>query len=284
MSLLLSPSEKPEHPITPYTITGRTIGRPINLFCRGCGYGSIAQAFGRVFRDNDLDPEDYPLIVGVGCYSMMPIILPGQCLMTLHGRTLPVATGIKAANPKLKPICIAGDGDLLSIGTNHFVHTCRRNVDIVAVLLHNKVFGMTGGQAAPTTPTGMSATTAPYGFREPTIDGAEVAKACGATYIARWTTAHMRQFMKSLTKAINRKGFSYIEVVSQCVTYFGRKNKMPEPVECYRWIKGNSVPIAKAKDMSAKDLEGKWVVGEFLETERPELITELRKMAKSVRG
>ncbi|MHA1785885.1 MAG: thiamine pyrophosphate-dependent enzyme [Candidatus Helarchaeota archaeon] len=273
MSYLSIPAnaEKPEHPLTDMTMTGRMAGIPLHYFCKGCGYGSIGQAICRVFKEENLDEELHPFIVNVGCYSQIPGILPGHSFMALHGRGIAVATGLKMANPKLKPISIHGDGDLVSIGTNHFIHGCRRNIDMVVILLNNKVYGMTGGQVAPTTPTGYYATTSPYGYEESPIDAVELAKAAGATYVARWTTATIRNFMKSLKKAIHRKGFSFIEIVSQCVTYFGRKNKMAEPAQLFRYIRDNSVKLDKAKDMKKEELEGKWVIGEHLEIEKPTL-------------
>lgn len=264
--------EKPEHPLGPFTNTGKlTGGLPIHLFCRGCGYGAVGQAITRVFVEENIDIKKYPFIVNVGCYSQMPLVLPGDCFMALHGRGLAVATGIKMANPELKPISIHGDGDLLAIGTNHFVHACRRNIDVVIILLNNKVFGMTGGQTAPTTPTGYRATTAPYGFEEEPIDSVELAKACGATYVARWTTANLRQFMKSFKTALDHKGVSLIEIVSQCITYFGRKNKMAEPIQTFRFIKDNAITIQQAKGKSPEELKNKWIIGEHVNITKPEL-------------
>ncbi|MFX0135306.1 MAG: thiamine pyrophosphate-dependent enzyme [Candidatus Hodarchaeota archaeon] len=273
--------EKPDHPMVKYTFLGKKFGLVRSLFCTGCGYGAIAQLINRVFAEESLDINKYPFCVGVGCYSMIPILMPGKNLMNLHGRGCAVATGIKMANPELKPIVIAGDGDLLSIGTNHFIHAARRNIDMVVLLLHNSIFGMTGGQVAPTTPTGMVSTTSRHGYLQPSIDPVDLAKVSGATYIARWTTAHPVQFMKSMKKAIHHKGFSLIDMVSQCVTYFGRYNKMKESVEIFKWIKENSISIKKAQEMSEENLKDKFIVGEFLEIEKPTLTGEYIKLIKS---
>ncbi|NVM55107.1 MAG: 2-oxoacid:ferredoxin oxidoreductase subunit beta [Candidatus Helarchaeota archaeon] len=271
MSLPPYSAETPKHPYELVSFTGRNFGFAFHLFCRGCGYGAIGQHMNRVFKDENLDETKYPFIVGVGCYSIMPLILPGRIWMTLHGRTLAVATGIKLANPDVTPICLAGDGDNLALGTNHFVHACRRNIGIVLIMLHNNTYGMTGGQSAPTTPIGMNATTAPYGFLEEEFDAVQLAITAGATFVARWTTAHPRQFIKSVKKAVKWKGFSFIDMVSQCPTYFGRKNDMAEPVDVFNWIKGNSITIEKAKGVAEEDLKGKFVVGEFKESPRKEL-------------
>lgn len=277
-------AEKPEHEYADMTMTYRMIKLPMHLLCRGCGYGAIAQAFCRVFKDEKLDPVKYPFLIGVGCYSQLPIILPGTSYMTLHGRGPGVATGLKLANPHLKPISIQGDGDAVSIGTNHLIHAARRNIDMVVVMLNNKIYGMTGGQAAPTTPTGMYATTSPYGYEENPIDAVELVKAAGATYVARWTTAHMRDFIKSVKTAIKHKGFSFIEMQSQCVTYFGRKNKMADPRAIFRWIRDSAVKIEKAKNMSSEELKGKYLIGEFVKVEKPELTDTKYRMIDDLRS
>ncbi len=285
MSLPAVPkAEKPEHPYADMTTTGRMAGFPLHLLCRGCGYGSIGQAICRIFKDEKLDPVKYPLIVGVGCYSQLPLILPGTSYMVLHGRGPAVATGLQLTNPELKPISIQGDGDSVSIGTNHLIHAARRNIDMVVIMLNNKIYGMTGGQVAPTTPTGMYSTTSPYGYEEPAIDAAELVRAAGATYIARWTTAHMREFMKSIKTALNHKGFSFIEIHSQCVTYFGRKNKMAAPVEIFKWIRDRAVKIEKAKNMNPEELKDKFIIGELLKIEKPTLSDMKYKIINDLRS
>jgi 2-oxoglutarate ferredoxin oxidoreductase subunit beta len=277
-------AEKPEHPYADMTTTGRMLGFPLHLLCRGCGYGAIAQAICRVFKDENLDIVKYPLIVGVGCYSQLPLLLPGTNYMVLHGRGPAVATGLQLANPELKPISIQGDGDAVSIGTNHLIHAARRNINMVVIMLNNKIYGMTGGQVAPTTPTGMFSTTSPYGYEGPEIDAVELVKAAGATYIARWTTAHLREFMKSFKTALNHKGFSFIEIHTQCVTYFGRKNKMSEPVEVFRWIRDKSIKIEKAKNMSPEELKDKFIIGDLFKIDQPTLSDKKYEIMKNLRS
>ena len=143
---------------------------------------------------------------------------------------------------------------------------------------------MTGGQVAPTTPTGMYSTTSPYGYEEPPIDAVELVKSAGATYIARWTTAHMREFIKSVKTALKHKGFSFVEIHSQCVTYFGRKNKMADPVAIFKWIRDHAVKIDKAKNMSPEELKDKFLIGEFLKIQRPELSDVKYKIIEDIRS
>lgn len=276
----------PEHPLVANKILylPKMFGGIKSFFCGGCGYGSIAQWIGNVFMEDKLDVHKYPIINGVGCYTMIPIIMPGKMLMNLHGRGLAVATGVQMANPELKPIIIAGDGDLLSIGTNHFIHAARRNLNCVVLLLHNLTFGMTGGQVAPTAHRGQIASTARHGYLQQAIDGIELAKAAGGTYLVRCTTAQPIQFMKYFRKALRHKGFALIDVVSQCVTYFGRHNKMNNPVEVFNWIKKQTVTIKEASDMTKEELEDKFVVGEFMEVQKPTLMDDYLALIKKSQG
>ncbi|MHA1784339.1 MAG: thiamine pyrophosphate-dependent enzyme [Promethearchaeota archaeon] len=276
----------PQHPLMEKKIiyNAKHTGLFKSWFCSGCGYGSVAQWISNVFLEDDLDVNTHPFINGIGCYSLIPLLLPGKILMNLHGRGLAVATGVKLANPRLKPIIIAGDGDLLSIGTNHFIHAARRNLDCVLILLHNLTFGMTGGQISPTAPLGSKHSTAPYGSGLEAIDAVELAKVSGATYIARCTTAQPYQFMKYFRNALNHKGFAIIDVISQCVTYFGRRNNMGKPTEIFNWIKNQTVSIKQSKSMSEKDLKDKFITGEFLKTRRKTISEIHAHMIESLRG
>lgn len=279
-------SEKglPQHPLTKFTFQGRLMGELKSVYCLGCGYGSIFSSINRVFQEDGLDPPKFPFVVGIGCYSSAPIYLPGQSVMVLHGRCPTVCTGIKLANPDLKPIGIAGDGDALAIGMSHFVHAARRNVDMVMVLLHNNVFGMTGGQAAPDTPEGYKATSTPYGAVESPVDAANLAIAAGATFVARWSVLQTPQLEASFRKALAHKGFSLLEVLSPCPTYFGRNNAMTDPVDSLRWIKDRSVMLEEARQMDPSALAGKYVLGELYEAQRPELSEVYARLRGTVTG
>jgi 2-oxoglutarate ferredoxin oxidoreductase subunit beta len=293
MSDIRYPSEKPEHPYVNLSFTGMVYGSFTSRFCAGCGYGIIAQLYTRVFEDEKLDPLLYPLVLGIGCYSQIALIVhkDAQKYLTLHGRAPAIATGMKLANPKMKPIIFSGDGDCLGIGGNHFIHICRRNVDSVILLFNNSIYGMTGGQGAPTTLYGAMSTTTPYKMFENTMDGVKLALASGATYVARTTVAHPRTFIKYFKKAINHKGTSVIEVITPCVTYFGRKNLnnlgfngeegnlMDTGGKMIDWIKRNSVRINQAKFMTENDLLNKYIIGEFrYDPNKPEYSDEYKKI------
>ncbi|MFX1392144.1 MAG: thiamine pyrophosphate-dependent enzyme [Promethearchaeota archaeon] len=289
------PSEKPEHPYLTKSYAGRFLSNYSSMFCEGCGYGIIAQIYTRIFEDQNLEPHLYPLVIGLGCYTQIDLLVHAnsQKIVTLHGRAPAVATGMKMANPKMKPIIFSGDGDCLSIGGNHFIHLCRRNLDCIIFIFNNSIYGMTGGQAAPTTPYGAKSSTTPYKMFENRIDSVKIAMAAGATYVARTTVAHPRTFMKYFKKALKHKGTSVIEIITPCVTYFGRKNvdslgsefmekkgeKMDSGGKMIDWIKKVTVRINQAKFMSEKELSTKYIIGEFrYEPNKPEYFEEYKKI------
>lgn len=247
-----------------------------HIFCAGCGHGIALHAILRALDSLGYRPEDVLVVSGIGCSSRIPGYINANTLHTTHGRALAFATGIKLAKPDLKVLAVMGDGDCAAIGGNHFIHAARRNIDITAVVLNNYIYGMTGGQASPTTPHGAKSATAPYGFVERQFDLCNLAVAAGAVYVARATVYHVTQAEKFVKKALEKRGFSFVEIVSPCPTQFGRRNRLRGPVDMMEWLKENSVPLSKAKEMSEQDLEGKVVIGEFVEREMVEY-TELYK-------
>jgi 2-oxoglutarate ferredoxin oxidoreductase subunit beta len=177
-----------------------------------------------------------------------------------------------------------GDGDCTAIGGNHFIHACRRNIGITAVVMNNNIYGMTGGQASPTTPLGAKATTAPYGAIDPPFDVCKLAQGAGATYVARATIAQPLLCEQYLTHGIANKGFSVIEIISSCHTQFGRKNNRRTPVDNLNYLKNASVPLARSETMTPEELEGKIVTGEFVKRESPEYTDLYLDLISRVRG
>ncbi|HIP74909.1 MAG TPA: 2-oxoacid:ferredoxin oxidoreductase subunit beta [Thermococcus paralvinellae] len=253
--------------------------------CPGCGGGTVLNAFANAIDQLKLDPRDLVVVSGIGCSAWIasPYFL-ADTLHTTHGRAIAFATGVKVGLPDKKVVVISGDGDLAGIGGNHLIHAARRNIDITVILVNNFIYGMTGGQVAPTTPFGARTTTTPYRNIEHPLNIAEVIAEAGASYVARWTTAHVYQLIESMKKALQVRGFSLVEVISQCPVQFGRRNKMKEPAEMLRWFLKNSIPISKAKNMSREELEGKFVIGEFVNRQRPEFTEELNKLIEELTG
>ena len=205
-------------------------------------------------------------------------------LHTTHGRPISFATGLKLGNPDLNVVLFTGDGDAASIGGNHLIHGARRNINLTVICINNSIYGMTGGQISPTSPKGSYGSTAPYGAFERPFKLSELVSAAGATYVARWTTAHALQLTNAIKKGLANEGFSFIEVISQCPTYFGRKNKLKTPLDMMRWMNDNSINKRKADQMSAEELEGKIIVGEFVNEAQNEFSNELYNLIEEKHG
>ncbi|HYL79249.1 MAG TPA: thiamine pyrophosphate-dependent enzyme [Candidatus Acidoferrum sp.] len=261
-----------EHPMAKYIRpSARTTAN-----CPGCGNGILAQSILRAIDELGLTLDDFVFVSGIGCSAWIPSpSFYADVLHTTHGRPIAFATGIKAVLPGKHVMVISGDGDLTAIGGNHLIHAARRNIAMTVFCVNNGIYGMTGGQVAPTTPLGLTTVTTPFGNAENPFDICELVKGAGATFIARWTTFHPRQIVKTAKKAIQKKGFSFVEVVSQCPVEFGRKTGMGNSVQMLEYYKQNSVSIARAKGMSLDEIKGKIVVGEFVDVEKPELIETL---------
>jgi len=210
-----------------------------HIWCPGCGLGSILSAFLSAIERLNLDPDKLVVVSGIGCTGRVAGYLDMDTFHTTHGRPIPFAVGLKLARPDLHVVVFSGDGDLVTIGGNHFIHAARRNNDILVILVNNFNYGMTGGQVGATTPEGARTTTTPYGNLEIPFNVPYLAAASGAVYVARWTSLHMRRLSWSIEEAFQRKGFRLIEVLSQCPTTFGRRNKMPEGIDMVRWFREN---------------------------------------------
>ncbi len=252
-----------------------------NVWCPGCGIGIVMGAMIRAVDNLGHSKDNVAVVSGIGCTARIPVYLDFNTLHTTHGRPLAFATGVKLANPKLKVIVISGDGDLLAIGGNHFIHAARRNMDITCILVNNYIYGMTGGQYSPTTPAGKIGTTAPYGMIEQAFDPVELARSAGASYIARGTVYHALQLSRLIMQALDRKGFSLVEVISNCHTQYGRLNREGSAVKMIMWQKQNAVPVTTASKMSPEELEGKFVTGTLFESERPGYVEEYQKIIDS---
>jgi 2-oxoglutarate ferredoxin oxidoreductase subunit beta len=235
----------------------------------------------RAIDELQQDIDKMVFVSGIGCSSWIPSpFFNADVLHTTHGRPLAFATGVKLGNPELHVVVFTGDGDSAAIGGNHLIQAARKNIEILTVLVNNRIYGMTGGQVAPTTPHGMKTTTTPYGNLEYPFDLCRLVEAAGASYVARWTTFHTKQLISSMKKGLLREGFSFIEVVSQCPIQYGRYVGVRDPAELLLMLKERSVSINKAKSMSEAELEGQIIIGEFVDRER----TGLAKAYKQLFG
>ncbi|MHB9028416.1 MAG: thiamine pyrophosphate-dependent enzyme [Candidatus Latescibacterota bacterium] len=252
--------------------------------CPGCGNGVLAASILRAIDEEGLSMDDFVFVSGIGCAAWIPSpFFFGDTLHTTHGRPIAFATGVKLAAPDRKVMVVSGDGDLLAIGGNHFIHAARRNIDMIVICVNNGIYGMTGGQAAPTTPLGLKTATTPFGNVENTFDISGLAMAAGATFVARWTVYQALQITKTIRKALSRRGFSLIEILSQCPVQFGRKTGMGNTTRMLDYFQEQSVPVAKAAGMSKEELEGKIVIGELLNIEKPVLDVEMARLRERLR-
>ncbi len=245
--------------------------------CLGCGGGTLTQALARAIDRIGLQRKDVVFIKGIGCSGSQVHGLKYSILRGLHGRAPAYALGLKLARPELTVITMQGDGDSLAIGGNHFIHAARRNIDITIIVNNNFIYGRTGGQFGPTTPVGSYATSAPYGVIDPPFDVCKLAEAAGATFVARGTTYHVIELIDIMEKGILHHGCSVIEVISQCPTSYGRYNRDRmggTAGEMLRWMRDNAVRINKAKNMTKEELEGKLVIGIFVDRQAPEFNDE----------
>lgn len=258
------------------------IERMPHIFCPGCGHGIAMQSFLRAVDKLEMDKDNLVVVSGIGCSSRITGYLDFNTLHTTHGRAIPFATGVKLAKPELDVVVIAGDGDVAAIGGNHLIHACRRNIDLTLLILNNSIYGMTGGQSSPMTNEGALSTTAPFGHLEQEFDICKLAAAAGATYVARATCYHVTQMNMLITKAIKNKGFSVVEVLSDCPTYFGRKNKMPEPFDMLMRQKTHTYSSADAKRLDPAELEGKVMRGVIHQSERPEYVQVYQELIEGL--
>jgi len=218
-----------------------------HMWCPGCGHGIVLSSLLRAIHELGLAKNEIVMTSGIGCSSRISGYVDFHSLHTIHGRALTFATGVKLSRPHLKAIVPMGDGDALAIGGNHFIHACRRNIDITAIVMNNRIYGMTGGQFSPLSGPGKKATTAPYTTIDNEFDIVELAKSAGASFVARSTVFHATEAKDILKKAIMHKGFSVVEILTQCPTYYGRKNKEGDAAQMMEGYKTNTTKIGSKK-------------------------------------
>ncbi|ADN37020.1 thiamine pyrophosphate protein domain protein TPP-binding protein [Methanolacinia petrolearia DSM 11571] len=245
-----------------------------HIYCTGCGNGTVINCTLEAIMQMGWDIDNTIFVSGIGCSSRAPGYITTDSLHTTHGRALAFATGVKMANPDFDVVVFTGDGDLSAIGGNHFIHACRRNIDMTVICMNNMIYGMTGGQGSPCTPVGAISTTTPYGAAEPVFDLARLAEAAGANYSARWTSYHVKELTKAIKTGMETPGLSFIEAMTQCPTSFGRRNKLRTTTSMLEYLRDNAVLLNKAKRMEAEGQMlsgGQFTVGEFVKRYRPAL-------------
>lgn len=249
-----------------------------HVWCPGCGNGIILGALIRAIDRLGLQNDEIVLVSGIGCSGRMTVYVDFNTLHTTHGRALTFATGIKLAKPSLTVIVVMGDGDATAIGGNHFIHAARRNLDLTAIIINNQIYGMTGGQYSPTTPYGCYAATASYGHIEHSFSIAELAVTAGASFVARGTVYHADLLEELIENSILKRGFSVVEVLSNCHIQFGRRNEMSDPVTMMKWFRDDAVTVKRAGKMTPESLEKKFTIGVLTDVEKPIYTEEYQKI------
>ncbi len=259
-------------------------GRLPHIWCPGCGNGLAMKAIVMAIEEKGLPQDETVIVSGIGCSSRASGYMDFDTLHTAHGRAIPFATGIKLANPRLHVIVITGDGDCTAIGGNHFIHGCRRNVDLTVIMFNNEIYGMTGGQGSPTTPLDRLTTTAPYGTSVRPFDACHIAMAAGATYVGRSTAYHVRHLAKLIGEGIDNKGFSFIEAYVQCPTAYGRKNRLGSGADMMKHMRDSAVMLSAWEKLPADKRQGKFPIGCFLKREVEDFNTSYEELVDRAGG
>lgn len=248
-----------------------------HILCPGCGIGTVIHGYAHAIAASGIDEDQHICVSGIGCSGRAAGYMNVDSYHATHGRALPFALGIAVHNPSLKVTVISGDGDLTSIGGNHLIHAARRNANLNVICINNFNYGMTGGQVGPTTPIGAKGSTAPSGVVERPFNLPYLAKATGAVFVARWTILHVREFQEAILRAMDKTGFSFIEVLAPCPTSFGKANKIGDglhEMEIYRnrcRIENGAQNIEEL-DIDLIDEDKAITVGNFVDIEREDYL------------
>lgn len=270
--------EEPHHPMEELL----RMDRMPHIWCPGCGLGSSLTAFVEGLNKANVDPNKVAIVSGIGCTGRVAGYIKLDSYHTTHGRAIPFATGLKLANRDLTVVVFSGDGDLFAIGGNHLIHAARRNVDINVICVNNFIYGMTGGQNAPTTPLQAYSSTAPYGNYEQPFNLIGLAAASGAAYVARWTSLHLRRLTDSIQTAVNKKGFCFIEIVSPCPTVFARRNRGGAGIDVLQEFRRRSIIDHSADPQKIPiDMDNEIVCGVFVNEDKPTFWENVQNGIKS---
>jgi len=193
------------------------------IWCPGCGIGTIMIQLAMVLDEMGLDETNTIIVTGIGCTGRMGSYLNYESVYTLHGRTLPVAEAIKTVRPEMNVIVVAGDGDTASIGGNHLIHTIRRNAPLTVLCNNNEIYGLTGGQTGPTTPTGTKTLSSPAGNPNTPVNLQAIVRSSPHSLYAKTTVYHQLQMRNAIREAIEHDGFSLVDITSQCIENNGRR-------------------------------------------------------------
>ena len=275
------PKEPLDHPMQDYLRTERLP----HIWCSTCGIGTVLTAFIAGLQKSGLDRDKVSVVSGIGCSGRAAGYLRLDSFHSTHGRAIPFATGLALGNPELKVAVISGDGDIAAIGGNHFIHAARRNMNLTVICINNFNYAMTGGQAGPTTPQEANASTTPFGAYEFPFNLPYLAESCGAIYVSRWTSLHIRRATKSIAEALLKPGFSFIEVIAPCPTLYARRNRLGSGLDLMRFYHDTAKIQhgANTKDIDI-DYQKEIIVGKFVDKDKPDFFTNRNNFLKNKLG
>ncbi len=264
--LIREDAAEQEHPIAPFL----RMDRIPHIWCPTCGIGTVVKCYATALEHSGLDLDKVSVVSGIGCTGRVAGYMKLDGFHATHGRAIPFATGLKLGRPELNVTVFSGDGDLSGIGGNHLIHAARRNIDLLVVMVNNFIYGMTGGQNAPTTPETARSSTMPFGNFERPFNLPHLVASCGANYVARWTCLDIRRLTAAFEEALARKGFRFIEVIAPCSTLYSRLNKLGTGLDLIRFYHDNAEirHDADTRDLEI-DFQGRIVCGRFVDQDRP---------------
>ncbi len=249
-----------------------------HIWCPTCGIGTCVNSFVEAVHESGIPEEQFAIVSGIGCTGRVAGYVKLDSFHTTHGRAIPFATGLHIARPDMKVVVFSGDGDLVAIGGNHLIHAARRNIDITVICVNNFIYGMTGGQLAPTTPHNARTTTTPYGNDEYPFNVPHLVASCGAVYVARWTALHVRRMKRAMLEAIQKRGFSFVEIIAPCSTLYARKNRLGTGYDLMKFYHDNC-EVHHGADTSELDIgfQSKITVGKFVDIEKPTFLDRVQE-------
>jgi len=279
--LIREDAAEQEHPIAPFL----RMDRMPHIWCATCGIGTVVKCFATALAHSGLDLDKVSVVSGIGCTGRVAGYLKLDGFHVTHGRAVPFATGLKLGRPELSVTVFSGDGDLSGIGGNHLIHAARRNVDLLVVLVNNFIYGMTGGQNAPTTPLTARSSTMPFGNYERPFNLPHLVASCGANYVARWTCLHIRRLTETFGEALQRRGFRFVEVIAPCSTLYARLNRLGTGLDLVRFYHDNA-EIRHGADTREADIgfQGRIVCGRFVDVQRPSFSEAMREHYEKTLG
>lgn len=226
------------------------LGKP--TWCRGCGLYAVLEALKRAASALDLDPDNTVVVTGIGCHGRLNNHFLSYAVHGLHGRAVPLAAGLKLANPGLTVVAVSGDGDAYSIGLGHFIHAQRRNISLTYLVVDNRIYALTQGQTSPTSQRGARSISTPLGSKEYPLDGLKLALASGGTFIGRGFAGEVGPLASLIEAALSHRGSSLVEVLSPCVTH--------NRVNTYDWFKSRLLRAESEPGHDPTDRRKAWAL------------------------